>query len=152
MFVHRNVANLVHPADNNVLTVISYAVDVLAVTDIVVCGHYGCGGVQAVQQESRLGMRTDWLGPIRTTARMHAETLEPLEDVARFRRLCELNVIEQVVAVCDTSVVRRAWEEGRTLAVHGWIYSLRDGLLHDLGISGASDDELRRRYAALTES
>ncbi|HUG83149.1 MAG TPA: carbonic anhydrase [Euzebya sp.] len=147
VFVHRNVANLVHPADSNVLTVISFAVDVLKVTDIVVCGHYGCGGVQAVLEGGRLDMLTDWLWPLRTTARVHQQRLQHLDDVARFRRMCELNVIEQVVNVSDTSVVRKAWAEGRELSVHGWVYGLENGLLHDLGISAASHDELQQRYA-----
>ena len=152
VFVHRNVANLVHPADSNALTVIAYAVDVLGVSDIIVCGHYGCGGVQAVHEESHLGMLTDWLWPVRTTARVHADALAPLDDLARFRRLCELNVIEQVRNVCRTTIVRDAWDRGQSLTIPGWIYGLKDGLLRDLGVTADSTKASQETYRAALDA
>lgn len=150
VFVHRNVANLVNPGDLNALTVIAYAVDALGVTDIVVCGHYGCGGVAAVHGGERLGMLGDWLWPIRTIQREHRASLAALPEQDRLARLVELSVVEQVHNVAGTSVVQAAWAEGRTLAVHGWVYGLADGLIRDLGVSADDPDELAERYAAAT--
>ena len=139
LFVHRNVANLVIHTDFNCLSVIEYAVAVLRVKHIIVCGHYGCGGVRAALQDRRLGLIDNWLRHIRDVRQRHRVELDalPSED-AQVDRLCELNVAEQVLNVCQTTMVQSAWEEGRKLEVHGWIYSLQDGLLRDLAV-GVSD-------------
>lgn len=139
LFVHRNVANLVIHTDFNCLSVIEYAVSVLRVKHIIVCGHYGCGGVRAALQDRRLGLIDNWLRHIRDVRLRHRAELDalPSED-SQVDRLCELNVAEQVLNVCQTTMVQSAWEEGRKLDVHGWIYSLQDGLLRDLAV-GVSD-------------
>jgi carbonic anhydrase len=139
LFVHRNVANLVIHTDFNCLSVIEYAVAVLRVKHIIVCGHYGCGGVRAALQDRRLGLIDNWLRHIRDVRLRHRAELDalPSED-SQVDRLCELNVAEQVLNVCQTTMVQSAWEEGRKLEVHGWIYSLQDGLLRDLAV-GVSD-------------
>lgn len=147
IFVHRNVANVVPQADLNALSVVQYAVEVLNVEHIVVCGHYGCGGVQAALNGQRLGLLDDWLLHIKEIRRKHCEALDPLDETTRFRRLCELNVIEQVANVSRTSIVREAWRGGQTLSIHGWIYELTDGLLRDLGLTVAAEDELDRLYS-----
>ncbi len=135
VFVHRNVANLVVHNDLNCLSVLQYAVDVLEVEHVIVCGHYGCGGVQAALRGDRLGLIDNWLRHLRDLARRHAPQLDRLPDEStRWDRLCELNVIEQVHQVCRTTILEDAWSRGRELAVHGWIYGLEDGHLQDLGI------------------
>jgi carbonic anhydrase len=133
MFVHRNVANVVVHADLNCLSTIQYAVDVLKVRHIIVCGHYGCQGVLAALRDDRLGLADNWLRHVQDVRWKHAAQIEPLgaED-ARHRRLCELNVIEQVLNVSQTTVLREAWARRQELSVHGWIYDIHDGLLHDL--------------------
>ena len=136
LFVHRNVANLVVHTDFNCLSVIQYAVDVLQVRDIIVCGHYGCGGVLAALDDDAHGLIDNWLRHIRDVAGKHAAELQALADGSpRIDRLCELNVREQVANVCRTTIVRGAWRRGQRLTVHGWIYRIQDGLLRDLGIS-----------------
>ncbi len=145
LFVHRNVANLVIATDLNCLSVIQFAVDVLRVRDIIVCGHYGCGGVKAALNQDRLGLVDNWLRHIREVRRKHAARLAELDSMdARYDRLCELNVIEQVQNVCETTIVADAWRRGQQLAVHGWIYSLQDGLLRDLNTTIAAESELGR--------
>jgi carbonic anhydrase len=142
LFVHRNVANVVVHADLNCLSVMQFAVDVLRVSHIIVCGHYGCGGVLAALRDDRLGLVDNWLRHVQDVRGRHQAQLDRLEtEKQRHDRLCELNVIEQVVNVAQTTVVRDAWTRGQALAVHGWIYGLRDGLLRDLGvrISAAAD-------------
>ncbi len=135
MFVHRNVANLVVHTDLNCLSVMQYAVDALKVKHIIVCGHYGCGGVQAALNGARLGLIDNWLRHVQDVAEKYAPALAAARDEeARLRLLCELNVREQVGNVCRTTVVQTAWERGQELAVHGWIYALEDGLLRDLGL------------------
>lgn len=135
MFVHRNIGNLVVHTDLNALSVIQYAVDVLKVRHILVVGHYGCGGVRAVLERKRLGLVDNWLRHIDDVRKRHACELEGLPDAeARLDRLCELNVVEQAINVCRSTVVRDAWWRGQTLSVHGWIYNLTDGLIHDLGL------------------
>jgi carbonic anhydrase len=134
VFVHRNVANLINPGDLNALSVLQFAVEVLRVKYIIVCGHYGCGGVHAAMDGDRHGLIDHWLEPIRDTARAHAEALDALPDAAaRHDRLCELNVMAQVQRVSETPIVRDAWSAGQSLAISGWVYGLKDGVLRDLG-------------------
>ena len=134
VFVHRNVANLIHPGDLNALSVLQYAVEVLKVKYIIVCGHYGCGGVNAAIDGNRHGLIDYWLEPLRDIAHGHAEEMAALPDeAARWDRLCELNVAAQVERVADTPIVRDAWKAGQTLIISGWIYGLKNGLLRDLG-------------------
>jgi carbonic anhydrase len=133
MFVHRNIANVVAPGDINCEAVVQYAVEVLGIRHIIVCGHYGCGGVKAALEGPLQGPIDRWLRRVREIRSAHAMELEKLPDPgARWRRLCELNVAAQVQAVSRISCVREAWHHGRPLAIHGWIYDLRDGLLTDL--------------------
>jgi carbonic anhydrase len=147
VFVHRNVANLVKPEDTNCLSVMQFAIDTIKVRHIIVCGHYGCGGVRAAMCEHLHGLSRKWLEDIRAIAQRHAPLLSPQKSEApRLDLLCELNVIEQVMNVCNTEVVRDAWLRGRALTVHGWIYGLADGLLRDLGISVSAPDQLAPSY------
>jgi Carbonic anhydrase len=148
VFVHRNVANVVVHTDLNCLSVMQFAVDVLRVKHIIVCGHYGCGGVRAALFGDRLGLIDNWLRHIQDVRDRHAPLLAPLGDEAAADRLCELNVIEQVANVAQTTIVRDAWERGQPLAVHGWIYGLTDGRLRDLGMTVERLDALAERYQA----
>ncbi len=150
LFVHRNVANVVVHTDLNCLSVIQYAVDVLGVDEIIVCGHYGCGGVAAALAQRPLGLIDNWLRHIQDAMRRHRPLLDACRGPAdRLRLLCELNVIEQVANVCQTTMVQGAWAGGRDLVVRGWIYGLDDGLLADLAMRvGRGDDfEARLRTA-----
>ena len=143
MFVHRNVANVVVHTDLNCLSVMQYAVDVLKVRHVIVCGHYGCGGVQAALQGARLGLIDNWLRHVQDVAEKHADALAAQPDAeARLRLLCELNVREQVSNVCRTTVVQAAWGRGQELSVHGWVYALEDGLLRDLGLCVTRPEEM----------
>ena len=136
MFVHRNVANVVVHADSNCLSCLQYAIDVLKVRDIIVCGHYGCGGVLAALRDDKLGLVDNWLRHVQDVKLKHRIEIDRLAGEAeRHRRLCELNVIEQVTNVSQTTVVQEAWARGQELAIHGWIYDVADGLLHDLGLT-----------------
>jgi carbonic anhydrase len=136
LFVHRNVANLVVHTDLNCLSVLQYAVDVLRVKHVIVCGHYGCGGVRAALNGDRFGLIDNWLRHVQDVAEQHQQVLDPATEFAsRVDRLCELNVIEQVRHVCQTTIVQDAWSRGQSLAIHGWIYGLHDGHLRDLGVS-----------------
>ena len=136
MFVHRNVANVVDHTDFNCLSVMQYAVDVLKVEHIIVCGHHGCGGVKAAMENLQLGLIDNWLRHVQDVVHEHEETLAKIDDeTERFDRLCELNVVEQVKNVGRTTIVQSAWQRGQELTVHGWIYGLHDGLLRDLGVS-----------------
>jgi carbonic anhydrase len=135
MFVHRNVANLVVHTDFNCLSVMQYAVDVLKVSHIIVCGHHGCGGVKAAMNNAQLGLIDNWLRHVQDVVSKHEEVLSTLDEDKRLDRLCELNVIEQVLSVGRTTIVQSAWQRGQELVVHGWIYGLEDGLLRDLGVS-----------------
>ncbi len=138
LFVHRNVANVVAADDPNCHSVLQYAVDVLKVEHVIVCGHYGCGGVQAAFGGPQAMPLEGWLTHIRQVRRAHASELDTLEeDSARWRRLCELNVMAQVENVCRTDIAQGAWKRGQSLAVHGWIYDVRDGLLRDLDVTVA---------------
>ena len=143
LFVHRNVANVVVHTDLNCLSVLQYAVDVLRVKHVMVVGHYGCGGVRAALDDAKLGLIENWLRHVQDVRQEHAATLDALpDDEARFRRLCELNVLEQVVNVGRTTVVREAWARAQSVTLHGWIYALRDGLLRDLGACVSNEAEL----------
>ncbi len=143
LFVHRNVANVVVQTDLNCLSVLQFAVDVLGVRHVVVCGHYGCGGVRAALEDAKLGLIDNWLRHVQDVRDRHREALDALSDPsARAARLAELNVIEQVVHVCRTTIVRDAWERGQTLTVHGLIYGLHDGRLRDLGMHISGNDEI----------
>ncbi|MBT1446042.1 carbonate dehydratase [Shewanella sp. JM162201] len=135
VFVHRNIANMVIHTDLNCLSVLQYAVDVLKVKHIMVVGHYGCGGVRAAMGNKRLGLIDNWLGHLRDIYRLHQNELEALDDKARFDRLCELNVIEQVANVAATTIITEAWARGQDVAVHGWIYGINNGLLTDLDVT-----------------
>jgi carbonic anhydrase len=146
IFVHRNIANVVVHTDLNCLSVMQFAVDVLRVKHILVVGHYGCAGVAAALLNRRFGLIDNWLRHIQDVRQKHAETLERLPEEARPARLCELNVIEQVVNVCQTTVVQDAWDRGQELAVHGWVYALDDGLVRDLKISVAAAPRLAEAY------
>ncbi|HZT59322.1 MAG TPA: carbonate dehydratase [Pyrinomonadaceae bacterium] len=135
MFVHRNIANVVVHTDMNCLSVMQFAVDALRVKHVIVCGHYGCGGVKAAFENARLGLIDNWLRHVQDVAEKHAEALARVSDEnARLRLLCELNAREQVLNVCRTTIVQAAWERGQELSVHGWIYGIEDGLLRDLGV------------------
>jgi carbonic anhydrase len=134
VFVHRNIANVVVHADLNCLSVIQFSVDVLKVKHILVVGHYGCGGVQAALTGQRLGLADNWLRHVCDVADKHSATLGNTPVDARHDRLCELNVLEQVVNVSQTTVLQDAWARGQDVTVHGWVYSLRNGRVHDLGI------------------
>jgi carbonic anhydrase len=148
MFVHRNVANVVVHTDFNCLSVLQFAVDVLKVGHVIVCGHYGCGGVQAALRNLRLGLIDNWLRHVQDVMHAHAAQLSEIADEpARIDRLCELNVIEQVLNVSRTTIVQNAWARGQELAVHGWIYGVGDGLLRDLGIRVNAQDEMPSAYA-----
>jgi carbonic anhydrase len=136
LFVHRNVANRVGHTDFNCLSVLQYAVDVLRVEHVIVCGHYGCGGVAAALSAARHGLVDNWIEPIRAHYERAADAFTPdMSEGERVDRMCELNVVEQVRNVCRTTVVRDAWERGQPLTVHGWIYRLDNGLLHDLDVT-----------------
>ena len=135
VFVHRNVANLVVHTDLNCLSVLQFAVDVLRVQHVIVCGHYGCGGVRAALEGERHGLIDNWLRHVVDVAEKHDAALASLPEERRLDRLCELNVAEQVTNVCQTTIVEDAWARGQSLAVHGLVYDLRDGLLRDLGVT-----------------
>ena len=141
LFVHRNVANVVVHTDLNCLSVIQFAVDVLKVEDIIVCGHYGCGGVEAALKGRRLGLIDNWLRHIQDVYAKHRSEIDALAAPAQLVRLCERNVTEQVINVSQTTVVQDAWARGQELAVHGWVYSLEDGLIRDLGVRLSGPEE-----------
>jgi carbonic anhydrase len=143
IFVHRNVANIVVHSDLNCLSVMQYAVDVLKVKHVIVVGHYGCGGVRAALERQKFGLIDNWLRHVQDVAARYTDHLACLpDDSARLDRLCELNVIDQVLNAAATTIVQNAWERGQELAVHGWVYGLKDGLVRQLGISISSAKEL----------
>ena len=147
LFVHRNVANLVVHTDLNCLSVMQFAVDILKVRHIIVCGHYGCSGVNAALRGDRIGLSDNWLRHVQDVRQKHLETLANAGGDARASdRLCELNVIEQVANVAQTTIARDAWERGQELTVHGWIYGLQDGLLRDLNTSVTTTSEAPAAY------
>ena len=146
LFVHRNIANLVVHTDLNCLSVLQFAVDILKVRHIIVCGHYGCSGVQAALRRDRLGLSDNWLRHLQDVREKHSESAG--NDSEACDRLCELNVIEQVANVCHTTIARDAWERSQELTVHGWIYGLQDGLLRDLNVTVTDFAETRPVYRA----
>jgi len=148
LFVHRNVANVVVHTDFNCLSVLQFAVDVLRVEHVIVVGHYGCGGIRAALEETSHGLIDNWLRHVQDVALRHKPLLDRRDDPDwRVDRLCELNVVEQVVHVARTTIVEEAWRRGQALALHGFVYGLEDGILRDLGIEAASTAELRSHYA-----
>lgn len=143
VFVHRNVANVVIYSDFNCLSTIQYAVDVLKVKHIMVVGHYGCGGVGAALDDLRVGIADNWLRHVRDIAERHEQRLKAIDDHhQRYDRLCELNVIEQVAHVCQTTIVEDAWQRGQQVTVHGWVYGLHDGCLRDLDVNVSAPEQL----------
>lgn len=147
MFVHRNVANVVVHTDFNCLSVMQYAVEVLKVDHIIVCGHHGCGGVKAAMENSQFGLIDNWLRHVQDVLHQHEELLSTIKEAGeRLDRLCELNVIQQVLNVGRTTIVQSAWQRGQELTVHGWIYGLQDGLLRDLGVTIDNAEGLAAAY------
>ncbi|MBC7208450.1 MAG: carbonate dehydratase [Methyloversatilis sp.] len=147
VFVHRNVANVVVQTDLNCLSVMQYAVDVLKVKHILVVGHYGCGGVRAALHDMRFGLIDNWLRNVQDVRNKHRGLLEAVSaGELQEDRLCELNVIEQAMNVCETTVVREAWARGQDVRVHGWIYGLKDGLVRNLRMEAGSEAELQGAY------
>ena len=152
VFVHRNIANVVVHTDLNCLSVIQFAIDVLKVEHILVVGHYGCGGVLAALQGARVGLADNWIRHVGDVAEKHAALLASVDDdELRHDRLCELNALEQVVNVCQTSLVQDAWARGQALSVHGWVYTLRDGRVHDLGLDIDGPSALAAQVAPALE-
>jgi len=153
VFVHRNIANVVVHADLNVLSVMQFAVDLLKVEHIIVCGHYGCSGVHAAMAGTRVGLADNWLRHVGDVAQKHAARLEDLDlESLRHARLCELNVVEQVVNVCRSTVAQDAWARGQPLSVHAWIYGLHDGRIRQLGFGVDAPDKLQPAYDAALAS
>ncbi len=146
LFVHRNVGNLVHHTDFNCMSVLQYAVEVLEVKHIIVTGHYGCGGVRTALQNHEMGLIDNWLRDVKDIYQKNRAELESLDEEARIDRLCELNVAQQVANVCYTTIVQRAWRRGQSLAVHGCIYSINDGILRDLGMEVSGPETIAPIY------
>ena len=150
VFVHRNIANLLVHSDLNCLSVLQYAVEVLQVKHIIICGHYGCGGVAAVFHNRRFGLVDNWLRHIHDTqTKYHALLASVADESARLNRLCELNVIDQIFSAAQTTVIQDAWARGQSVTVHGWVYDLHDGLLHSLGLEVSSADDLQQQSQAV---
>ena len=147
MFVHRNIANMVVHSDMNMLSVLSYAVEVLKVKHIIVCGHYGCGGVLAAMGNQQIGLIDNWLRHIKDVYRYHHNELDAITDpIARGRRFVEVNVMEQVFDLGKTSIVQNAWKNDQPLHIHGWVYDINDGLIHDLGVNFKCTKDLHNVY------
>ena len=152
VFVHRNIANVMVHTDLNCLSVIQFAVEVLHVKHIIVCGHYGCGGIKAAYDGKELGLIDNWLGHIKDVYRAHKDEIDTkATEKEKLDLLCEKNVIEQVANVCHTSIVQRAWRENKDLTVHGWIYSIEDGLLKALDVEVSAKDQLNPTHAFVEE-
>jgi len=132
VFVHRNIANVVVHTDLNCLSVIQYAVDILKVKHIIVCGHYGCGGIKAALDNTEHGLIDNWLRHIKDVARLHEDKLDGLDETEKYHLLCELNIKEQVRNICDTTIIKNSWKRGSNLTVHGWIYNIENGILNGL--------------------
>ena len=152
LFVHRNVANVVVHSDLNCLSVIQFATDVLKVRHIIVVGHSGCGGVVAALENRRIGLADNWIRHVQDVRNRHAAWLETLPVARRVDALCELNVVEQALNVCQTTIVSDAWERGQSLAVHGWVYGLKDGLVRDLHATVATGNDLAPAYQGALEA
>lgn len=147
VFVHRNIANMVVHTDMNMLSVLDYAVNVLKVKHVIVCGHYGCGGVQAAMTNGSFGIIDNWLRHIKDVYRFHRSELDTISDEKeRFDRFVELNVTEQVLDLAKTSIVQAAWDKGQDLHIHGWVYGIGDGTIKDLGVNASSDADLDEVY------
>ena len=147
IFVHRNIANLVVHSDMNMLSVLSYAVEVLKVKHIIVCGHYGCGGVLAAMENKQFGLIDNWLRHIKDVYRYHHKELDAIEDkTQRARRFVEVNVMEQVHDLCKTSIVQNAWKNKQPLHVHGWVYDIHDGIIKDLNVNFTCTKDLHKVY------
>jgi carbonic anhydrase len=147
VFVHRNIANVVVQTDLNLLAVLQFAIDLLRVEHVIVCGHYGCSGVRATLAGERVGLADNWLRQVEAVYSKHQAVIDARGDSAdRLDRLCELNVLEQVVNVARTTVVQDAWARGQTLSIHGWVYGLHDGLLRDIGPTVGASNEVVPRY------
>lgn len=146
VFVHRNIANLVVHTDINMLSVLQYAVEVLEVPHVIVCGHYGCGGVAAALTNKNLGLINKWLHNIKDVHRMNQDELKDLEGEDLQRRMVELNVIEQVNNLCETSIIQGAWKKRKAPVVHGWVYDIADGRIRDLGVNFNSVEGLEAIY------
>lgn len=145
VFVHRNIANVVVHTDLNCLSVIQFAVEVLNVRHIIICGHYGCGGIKAAMEDQQLGLIDNWLGHVRDVIRFNADRFEGLTQDQKLDLLCELNVKEQVTNICNTTIVQNAWKQGRELTVHGWIYNIENGILKDLDTCVTTSDMNSRK-------
>ena len=153
VFVHRNIANVMSHGDLNCLSVMQFAVDVLKVEHIIVCGHYGCGSVHACLSGTRIGLADNWLRHVGDVALKHGELLAAIDlESLRHARLCELNVVEQVVNACQTTVVQDAWARGQSLSVHGWIYGLLDGRIRELGVGVDAPEQLAIAYASAIDA
>jgi carbonic anhydrase len=152
VFVHRNVANVVVHSDLNSLSTIQYAVDALQVKHVIVCGHYGCGGVKAALENIRVGLADNWIRHIQDVRDRHRQLLNAMPESKRFDALVQLNAIEQVVNVCQSTVLQDAWARGQEINVHGWVYGVHDGLLQDLHISVSGLDGLEALYFAAVEA
>lgn len=146
LFVHRNVANLVIHTDLNCLSVVQYAVEVLEVEHIIICGHYGCGGVQAAVENPELGLINNWLLHIRDLWYKHSSLLGELPPEERFNKLCEINVVEQVYNLGHSTIMQSAWKRGQKVTIHGWVYGIKDGLLSDLEVTATSRETLEQCY------
>jgi carbonic anhydrase len=147
VFVHRNIANMVIHSDMSMLSVLDYAVNVLKVRHVIICGHYGCGGVQAAMTNKHFGLIDNWIRHIKDVYRFHHEELNAIQDEKqRFNRFVELNVVEQVYDVAKTSIVQSAWESGQQLHIHGWVYDVKDGLINDMKITIKNNDTLTEVY------
>ena len=145
VFVHRNIANIIVPSDLNCLSVLQYAVDVLKVKHVIICGHYGCGGVAAAFHNRRVGLVDNWLRHIHDTKAKYHALLSTTDEKANLDRLCELNVIDHVFSAAQTPIIQDAWQRGQSVTIHGWVYDLHDGLLHSLGLEVSSLDHLQQQ-------
>ena len=147
VFVHRNIANMVIHSDMNMLSVLDYAVNALKVQHVIVCGHYGCGGIQAAMNNQSIGLIDNWIRHIKTVYRLHATELDEIEDdTQRFNRFVEINVKEQVFDLAKTSIVQNAWNQNQKLSIHGWVYGLNSGYVTDLGVNITNNTELDEVY------
>ena len=147
IFVHRNIANMVIHTDLNCLSVLQYAVDVLRVRHVIVCGHYGCGGVKVALENREHGLIDNWLRHIRDVRRLHKAEIDTFtSETERYDALCEINVKEQVLNVCHTTIVQQAWMSGQELHIHGWIYNIADGIIKDMDVTSSCQDDISRIY------